>query len=387
MSGIDVKLTGVAAAASHLRDLEHHGLSKARPSGHTIPDYPGSKSPGGSEMRKHGSPSESIPPWLNRLDNVRVPVAPEIDGASQFETTFDQVKADLAAGCWPSSKVDQVSKKPQSANTEDSHLPSRSKIMQAKIQDLESRITAAQAHLDAEMRFVRNVATLTPFQKSTRDGLVVALQAVSKRIMQVRLEITKLTCHRDVLSKDLVSEGQSWRRAKTAALQAARETLQHRDNPPQLTLPQHKPAAQYYPQYLGTPSSRRPEPSLCESFHSAFDFGPNWISTEDLTSPESVTTPPLFDSPKLSSSLSFSHADMKSTTPSPRSSSLTVQSAKKSPRTSGESGEHERFHSTHESFEEQAEAWNRTRCAQRVSLVKMPSFIQMPLGRNQSDRA
>lgn len=423
MSGIDVKLTGIAAAASHLRSLQHHEQAKARGWDSAVPDPLVNISPSGSEKeqrslsvsnqtlldgpepfmspgdtREDKSPSVSNPTLLNGVDNVDldVPVAPEIDGANQFQATFDQVKADLAMACstdeTPTSS--RVSESPESAQGEVSRLPARSEIMQAKIQDLESRIAAASAHLDADMRFVRNVATLTPFQKSTRDRLVIALQAVSKRVAQVRLDITRLTCHRDVLSNDLASEGRSWRRAKTIALQAAQETLQHRypGNPPKLTVPPHRETfridsstAQSSPHYLDTPLSCRPESSLCESFHSALDFGPPWLSAENLVSPESAITPPLVDSPKLSSSLSFAHMDVKSATSSPRRSS-TVLSTDRSSRTSGESEDHERLYSAYKSPREQAEAWNQTRCAQRVSLVRMPSYIQMPISRKHNDQ-
>jgi hypothetical protein len=395
MSGIDVKLTGIAAAASHLRDVQHHGEPKAHG---TIPENMAYMS-SDSESKAQGFASESNPTVLNVLENmdVNVPVVPEIEGASQFKATFDQVKADLAAvGCRspPNGEVlpsSQGSKNPGSAQSEDPHLPSRSEIIQIKIQDLDSRIAAGHAHLDADMRFVWNVATLTPFQKSTRDRLVVALQGVSKRVTQVRLDLAKFTCHRHVLSNDLASERGAWHRTKTIALQAAQETLQtHRlNNPPKLTyspLSYHETlgmdisAARRSSQHLDTPLSCRPESSHCDSFHSAMDFGPAWASAEDVVSSELFTTPLLLDSPKLSLSLSLPR-DTKSATSSPSGHSLTLHSANRSPRTSGESGDRDKNISAHNKPEEQAEAWNQTRCAQRVSLVRLPSYIQMPIGK------
>jgi hypothetical protein len=398
ISGMDVKLTGIAAAASHLRDLQHHDHLKAHS---TIPEHKANMSSGDLGSKEQRS---SNPTVLNGLDNmdINVPVVPEIDGASQLKATFDQVKTDLAAvsrqslpngEAFPSS---QGSKNPGSAQSEDPHLPARSEIMQVKIQDLDSRITAAHAHLDADMRFVRNVATLTPFQKSTRDRLVVALQGVSKRVMQARLDLAKLTCHRDVLSNDLASERGAWHRTTTIALQAAQETIQnHRlNNPPQLTyssLVYHETlgmdisAARRSSQHLDTPLSCRPESSQCGSFHSALDFGPAWASAEDIVSSERFTTPPLHDSPKLSSSLSLPRIDTRSAASSPSGHSLNLYSTDRSPRTSGESGDHEKI-SAHDNAEEQAEAWNQTRCAQRVSLVRLPSYIQMPIGKKNNDR-
>jgi hypothetical protein len=105
-------------------------------------------------------------------------------------------------------------------------LPSRSQIIQSKIRDLESRITAAKSSLDADMRFVRNLAILTPFQKATRDRLQAAVQHVSKRIMRMRIDLIKLTCHRDVLAADLAAERRDMHTAKDLAFRAATETLQ-----------------------------------------------------------------------------------------------------------------------------------------------------------------
>ena len=404
MSGVDVK-TGIAVVASHLHGLQHHGQSKTRVLEHVV-----TMSPCDSDLKEQRYPSEPKPTLSNGLEDVDidVPVVLEIDGTSQFQAAFDEVKADLAVGC--RSSGDEASPSNQvatnfnippilvasgSSQSEDPRLPSRSEIMRAKIHDLESWIAVAQAQLDADMRFVRNVATLTPFQKSTRDRLVVALQAVSKRVMQVRLDMTKLTCHHDVLSNDLASEGSSWRRAKSIALQAAQETPQncYPGNPSEIALSSNHEilgmdasASRPSSQYLGTPLSCRPASSLCESFHSAIDFGPAWALAEEVASSEFPTLPPLFDSPKLSSSVSFPHTDVNSTTSSPRPHSLTIQSANRSSRTSIESGDHEKFYSAREKGGEQAEAWNKTRCAQRVSLVRLPSYIQMPIGGKHNDR-
>lgn len=412
MSGKDVQLTGVAAAASHLHDMQHQGHSVTPRVRHWDGDAPRAL----MGMLSDDAPEPGISP-VRRTSTTRMsqdsidfdaPIAPEIDGADQFKATFDQVKADLAAGRWASwdddlSSLDRPSPldggdessltSPVSAHSENSRLPSRSEILRSKVHDLGSRIAAAQTQLDSDMRFVRNIRTLTPFQKATRDRLTMAVQGVAKRVMQVRLNVTKLLCYRNVLSNDLASEGRDWNRAKKIALRAATDTLRSRRRVPRMTLSFHNDnsetailAAETIPENLDTPTYRRPESSTCDSFHSAMDFGPDWSLSEDQ-GPGFLDAARKFDSPRHNSSGSlssypFPEMDVGSpkgtTNPLASSSSLQSPVPDASPRDSGELHSHEKFYTAQESLEEQAEEWNKTRCAHRVSLVRLPSNIGMP---------
>lgn len=403
MSGIDVKLTGVAAATSHLHDLQHR-FPKAHNWDGDAPRHLMDMLSGDSQAETRESLQQGRLSFVTDRDDMDldVPVAPEIDGADQFKATFDQVKADLAAGRWtPSdddirSSIQVLSEDIMESNTvppisQPSGLPSRSQIMRSKVQDLESKISAAQSQFDADMRFARNIATLTPFQKSTRDRLTVAVQGIAKRIMQVRLDSTKLVCHRSVLLNDLASQGRSWHQAKTMALRAATETLQMRGGGiiPRMTLSFHNEpsiatmsTSLHHPNTSLTPS-HRPESSICDSFHSAMDFGPEWPSSEDISSSNFLGTSRLLDSPERNPSRPSSpFARLDTEVGSPRPSlnlpyNVRSHSEETSPRTSEDFRSHEKFYTAHEIPEEQAEAWNKTRCAQRVSLVRVPSDMQM----------
>ncbi|KAG6911839.1 hypothetical protein DXG01_000086 [Tephrocybe rancida] len=392
MSRTDVQLTGVAAATSHLHDLQAHTIKPHVWDGDTPHDL----------MEMLSSDPETViqRPTLKRklkiVTNVddmdlEVPTAPEVDGAEQFKATFDQVKADLAARLTiPSSPDPTLRTLPPSANSLNSHasnLPSRTSIIQSKIDDLQLRITAAQSQLDTNMRFVRNVATLTPFQKSTRDRLVVAVQNIAGRVMQARLEVTRLICHRDILTNDIESEGRSWHRAKALALQAATETLQsRREVIPRMTLsqPASNPTDSHLTlenSLLSRPfdsSSRRSVSSNCDSFHSALDFGPDWPSTEDASS-SFLGTSHLLDSPTTSTTPSVhSHSTSDGNAEPPRrNSTLHPHIHTGSPHMSGEFSSHEKYYTALEAPVEQAEDWDQTRCAQRVSLVRLPSDIQL----------
>lgn len=399
MSGTDVKLTGVAAATSHLHDLQHQNHSNTS---HIWDDYAahelmGMLSGDAEGTKPPTSKRKATSPTGHDDDDTDVPIAPEVDGAEQFKATFDQVKADLAAGRWAfPNELQQLGEDPEHesispASGQSLRLFSRSQIIQSKVEDLESRITAAQSQLDANMRFVRNIATLTPFQKSTRDRLTIAVQGIAQRVAQVRLEMEKLNCHRNVLVTDLAAEGRSWRRVTNIALQAATETLQNRHLPnlPRMTLSLHNGPldatlsnAEPSSYHLDNSLKHRPESSICESFHSAIDFGPDWPSVNDTTSSSFLDTR-YIDSPRPSSSDSlhtFSFPDEGTESPrlSPHLSSNNIYSSDGiSPQTNGDLRSHEKFYTAHESPEEEAEDWNQTRCAQRVSLVRLPSDIHL----------
>jgi type II secretory pathway pseudopilin PulG len=324
-----------------------------------------------------------------------VPVAPEIDAAEQFKATFDQVKADLAAfwsspdhePWFPDQNDDAVCESPpispKSFDSKFSRLPSRSQIIQAKIRDLDSKILASQSQLDSDMRCVRNIAILTPFQKSTRTKLLSAIQGMAKRVVLLRLELEKLKCYRAVLRCDLTSQGRTWHRSKQMALRAAKETLQsrraHSIPTMRLSLPNDLPASSTDPQFPTTPSSQGPESSICGSFYSAIDIGFDWPFANDTTF---LTTG--YDSTKRS--LSTSTPSFQVTRDELDGSENLRRSTSMSSHPNQVHAEHTEAHENDnisQGDEEQAEEWNRTRCAHRVSLIRVPPDIRMlkkPIG-------
>ena len=406
MSGQDVQRTGVAAATSHLHDMQHQVTPRVGNwdgnAPHVLMDM----------LSGDASPALKKPPLSHKVTmmsgrddmDLEAPTVPEVDGADQFKATFDKVKAELASGLWTSSDddcsaseglscVDSAMASPisTSGETENSRLPSRSQIIQSKVHDLRSKISVAQSQLDSDMRFIRNIAILTPFQRSTRDRLQIAVHGVAKRMMQVRLDIAKLICHREVLSNDLEAEGRYWHQAKKIALRAATETLQSRHHTPRMTPSLHNgemtasvSSLPPIPQNPDTPSSRRPESSICESFHSALDFGPDWpSSSENIASSSFLSPPRLFDSPRRSSSGSLGFFPLPDEDDRSRGEGPNLPfhdpMDTASPRNSDELQSHERFYTAHQGPEEQAEEWDKTRCAQRVSLVRLPSDMRLSM--------
>lgn len=451
LSGKDVQLMGVAAAKSHLRDMRTQTVADepvqrvraawdARPSTSTQ----GSSSTSAGEytpqltMSPPSTPSLApsdgqVHPRQNRSANVAfdAPTAPMIDGAQQFKATFDQVKADLAAGRTPST--DDYVTRPRALSLESAIQPwttthgspsspseekpsQRSHIVRTKIKALEERIDAVQAKLDEDLLVLRNVAILTPFQRTTRDRLQAAAIASSQRLRARRLELARLSCQREVLADDILAEARDWRRNKFLALKAATDVLQTRGAPVS-----RKPLSLHLeePAYTsnGTPSSlpaHMPETSATDSFHSALEFECDSPANDGGSSiTDSPLATPLLEERLSSSSSSFpfspnasaglgpatsngngattvarshSHRTRSSQSisiPSPTAAAFHSRrhssdrgSANHSPRPSSVSG-HERFVTARESQPEEAEEWHQTRAAKRVSLIKVPSDLRL----------
>ncbi|KIK94868.1 hypothetical protein PAXRUDRAFT_141953 [Paxillus rubicundulus Ve08.2h10] len=391
MSGKDVMLSGVAAATSHLRDLRLIN-----------PDQPGILSwdhrnlpafvdepPGGG--RSHEALSEKMVNGKQTLE-MEAPSTPEVDGASQFKETFDMVKAELAAArpsvsnlSAPLDDLRARTEKSFPAEVEPTSLTSRSQMVHACVEDLEARICAANSQINSRMHLARHLGVLAPFQKSTRDRLQDAVQSLSKQIQAMRLDVTKLICHRNVLLNDLAAEERCFKRTTTLALQAATETLRNRcfrDNSRSVVLVQEI-------HLNGSPQEHTTEPiphsfdsSVCDSFRSALDFGPDWPSSGEAfpastflgPSPSRITDSPTTET--CDSSIGcypFSdetpHLSLSNTNQSLQDTSL-----------------HDILHIGQDSSEEQAEEWDKTRAAKRVSLVKLPSSLRLSTIAGKSSR-
>lgn len=316
-------------------------------------------------------------------------IHPELVGTEQFIATFQNVKADLSSG-YPISleECTTFSEQQCSVNSPDppgsaksnTRLPTRSDVIQFKMQELESRISALQSQLDSDMRCIRNIAILTPFQSATRAKLLVTVQGMAKRIAQLRMSLAQLVCHHTVLSNDLAAESRSLNHSRELALHAARKTLQRQRSKdiPQMTLSLHNedPLLRLRSsESLDISVSRRPESSVCDSFHSAIDFGPDWPSSEELLSSNFLDAPRVLGSPKPRPSLSSFYSQ------SAPSSFSHCQPALRARSTSFDTNETQvddgrtSFHTTREDSNEEAEAWNKTRCAKRVSLIQVPPDI------------
>ncbi|PPQ73222.1 hypothetical protein CVT24_010032 [Panaeolus cyanescens] len=371
LSGEDIHLTGVAAATSHLHDIQQtSNLSRPHSWGSDAPSDLMDMLSGQSLPRP--SRSATLASYVSEYD---IPVAPEIEGAEQFKATFDQVKADLMADddAPPDVHLDQSTSTsiPLSPQAPTSSVllrqrsirksSSRAHIIQTKIQDLRNKMEAMEPQLKAHRLFIRNISILTPFQKTTRLRLAAAIHGMARQITQTRLDMERLKCHLFVLQSDLAAETLAWEESKDVALRIAKETLRSRRSLPLMTISPDEqrvelttsPTESTLSSSLNTPLCRNRTSSSCGSYHSATDFGFDWSSAEDLF---------------LSSNQHDASTSNRPHTPAPRPSMVSSSSARSSS---------ERQKVSSQEADEEAEEWHRTRCAQRVSLVHVPSTFKI----------
>ncbi|KAF9650747.1 hypothetical protein BDM02DRAFT_3111798 [Thelephora ganbajun] len=388
MTKKDIELTGIAAAASHLHDLEMIGRG----------------SPPLKTWDRNGIPRRSRVESLNVAAFRRYsdssetePMSPRSDSSSiQVKNTFDLVKADLANAMrtsldFPGSfsrthgldLASTLSVLPNSADRRPHRTISiRTRMIEKRIKEIESQLSETRSRLRSDRSLVRNIAILTPFQRTTRDRLHMAILKTAKRVNRLRLEETKLLCHRDILTHDLLSADLNWQRAKETALNAAREVLRVRS----FSLTEIDVIDE------NTPSIARPPLSTPGPLSRSFS-GDSFYSALDNTADSPVTPSPLpFTSHVLESPASAQSTTTPTVTPGQVSASSTsflfpVEYANgDSTRTSfdhenspGGSYTHERFYTAPEIPEEQAEEWNKTKAAKRVSLVRVPNDLRMSL--------
>jgi hypothetical protein len=239
----------------------------------------------------------------------------------------------------------------------------RSDVLIAKIKDLESRITTTRLQLDVDLRAVRSLAILTPFQQATRNRLQEAIRPLAKRIKLCRLELAKLKCHRDVLRDDLAAGEQDWESTKGVIAKAARRA--YASNPRRNLIP-------LVTQIITPPEDRpRQTPEAISS-----DAG----STDWESSRAGSVRQGLSHSTSLGSLLPMKEGIELGAEDAPNLRlSPACGSQGKRPRFSEDSGDgvtvsvqYERFVTALKSPPEEAEEWNKTKAAKRVSLVRVP---------------
>lgn len=261
------------------------------------------------------------------------------------------------------------------SSTASSRPPTRSGIVRRKVDELYAKLAATQSELANDLRIVRNIAILKPFQGVTRARLLPPVQSVARKVMSLRLDVARLNCHLSVLQRDLESEHRSLDEMQSIALQAAKQSLDREPRQiPRMTISRHGSDEQTT-EILSTKSFARSwsNSSMAESFQSALEYPTDDMEME-VTSP-SVAASQLLDSPNLLLS--------SSSTPYPTSNDSTVSVLQISASYSSSTGSRKGTTLADEPTEE-AEVWNKTRCAQRVSLIRVPSTLSFspPDGRN-----
>ena len=85
----------------------------------------------------------------------------------------------------------------------------RREVVVKRISDSDERIAAANRELQTHLRNGRHLTILTPIQPRTREQVVLAAGALAAKLQWVRMEMSKLKCHRNILIRDMEEEEQA----------------------------------------------------------------------------------------------------------------------------------------------------------------------------------
>lgn len=79
----------------------------------------------------------------------------------------------------------------------------RHSMLRSRIAELEEKVAIAHKQLDSQMQNARHVQLLTPILPRTRTQIISAAARVAAQIRWRRIEVCKLSCHREALSHEL----------------------------------------------------------------------------------------------------------------------------------------------------------------------------------------
>ncbi|OJD16760.1 hypothetical protein AJ78_03098 [Emergomyces pasteurianus Ep9510] len=82
----------------------------------------------------------------------------------------------------------------------------RRELMSQRIKESNDKLVSAQKELDELLRNARHLQVLTPIHPRARDQVILAAGRMSAKIKWARLEISRMRCHREMLSLDLSVE-------------------------------------------------------------------------------------------------------------------------------------------------------------------------------------
>ncbi len=214
----DAKLLGVMAARSHLQQVlppqmpptpvHHWGSPALENSSHSVyANSPTDDSFHGSRLTFNYatgdiglvSPSSSIEDLREQArDAMEVAKAESASSVGAISPNTRSIAVSVGTSSAMEGSVNDLAPSPPETPSL-RRISGRSDVLTAKIKDLESRITTTRLQLDADLRAVRSLAILTPFQQGTRNRLQEALRPLAKRIKLCRLDLAKFECHQDIV--------------------------------------------------------------------------------------------------------------------------------------------------------------------------------------------
>lgn len=321
-------------------------------------------SPGGATRTEEISAIKSLSP--------RKSFANGKEEGDHFAVTSDVATETTAHGnyaqyadetCWVAEMVQKR------GSSEDDRAWERDQAMHSKIQELDQRASMIANQLKSNMTVARNVAALTPFQRSTRERLSAAITNLSRTIRFLRIEQQRVVCHRDVLVASLTAEKQE--RDEFLFKPSDSNTLPDRTLP-RMTFSDHEET--FMPGSYNSYFRRPTEETLVQSARTSSDHASARLSS-GLECAEGRSSEQL----DVGNDIGDTSAHYASTS-SPSISSTNGFDAQVFPVTQADIMP---TSSVIRAVDTQAEEWNKTRAAKRVSLVRLPSTLG-PLCFNES---
>ncbi|KAG7118326.1 Arf guanine nucleotide exchange factor sec74 like protein [Verticillium longisporum] len=89
----------------------------------------------------------------------------------------------------------------------ESILAQRHETMARSVEKADEDISVKEKELEEDLRNARHLQILSPIQSKSREELLREAARMDVKIKWIRMEIWRIRCHRDVLSKDLEEEG------------------------------------------------------------------------------------------------------------------------------------------------------------------------------------
>ncbi|OCF33689.1 hypothetical protein I316_04763 [Kwoniella heveanensis BCC8398] len=224
-----VVLAGAAAAASHQRelkvDLNEHGSFES-------PSVDNNNAPPQSASHSNSTLSSLTPSHHHLRSKIKKSGSVDLDEANevvhegeQLEEVFGVVKAELAAGrgeagsgAIAAGSMAPPADKAPVHTTRVAHIYDHLRLLRERSEPLE-------AALSTSLLLARNIALLTPFQRSTRDRLSSSIAPIAHRVRSDRLILAKLKLWIRVLEHEGEREDREWKVVRHVALQAAARSL------------------------------------------------------------------------------------------------------------------------------------------------------------------
>ena len=277
------------------------------------------------------------------------------DGATETTTHATVVQVGLAI----QESKNNVDRRASSLD-ELHQIEERYQYIREKIKELNARADKLASQLRENIKIAKNIATLTPFQRSTRERLVSSVVGLSKTVRELRMEQQLVICHREVLEASLLAE--QWERLdQTGGFNhISSRTL------PRMTFSEHKDGV-----------------LLSSSYKSLFgmtgddSFASSGRVSSERSSPRASPSRLDIAESRSSAQLSVGNDTGDSSAYCASTSSPSIGSAYGLDlHTLPDSSLGELRPSIEgQTSDTQAEEWNKTRAAKRVSLVRLPSSL------------